>query len=106
MIICSQATYNINNLPTGATVTWNSSPVGFLQLVSGQGTSTAVFSRILNKNNNIISATISINGTTFTIYKFGIQTGTPYSAFEIYDAATDFEVTRVFIKQKLLFLWS
>jgi len=103
MIICSQATYNINNLPTGATVTWNSSPVGFLQLVSGQGTSTAVFSRILNKNNNIISATISINGTTFTIYKFGIQTGTPYSAFEIYDAATDFEVTRVFINKNYYF---
>lgn len=100
---CNQGTYTIDNLPTGATVTWNSSPVGFLQLVSGQGTSTAVFSRILNKNNNIISATISINGTTFTIYKFGIQTGTPYSAFEIYDAGTDFEVTRVFINKNYYF---
>lgn len=101
--ICNQGTYTINYLPPGANVTWNSSPTGYLQLVSGQGTGTAIFSKILNKNNIIISAVISINGASFTIFKSGIQTGTPYSAFEIYDAATDFQVTRVFVNKDYYF---
>jgi len=101
--ICNQGAYTINYLPPGASVTWSSSPTGYLQLVSGQGTSTAIFSKISNKNNIIISAVISINGASFTIYKSGIQTGTPLSSFEKYDAATDFQVTRVFVNKNYYF---
>jgi len=45
--ICNQGAYTINYLPPGASVTWSSSPTGYLQLVSGQGTSTAIFSKNL-----------------------------------------------------------
>ena len=37
------------------------------------------------------------------IYKYGIQSGTPQSTFEIYDAATDFQVSRVFVNKNYYF---
>ena len=41
-VVCSQETYTIQDLPSGTSIQWNTSN-GNLQLISGQGTRTAVF---------------------------------------------------------------
>ena len=41
-VVCNQETYTIQNLPSGVSVQWSTSN-GNLQLISGQGTRTAVF---------------------------------------------------------------
>ena len=78
--ICDQATYTIDNLPTGATITWGSSGSGglgrVLFLVSGQGTPTAVFRKIF-PGNHTIYANITLNGNTIRLEKNNITTGTP-----------------------------
>jgi len=103
--ICMQGTgtYTINNCPAGATITWSSSPTGYLQLVSGQGTASAVFSRILDKYNNIVNANISINGASFASNKSGIHTGTPLSPFSIHLADNESQVYRVFVNYDYYF---
>ena len=41
-VVCSQGTYTIQDLPSGTSIQWSTSN-GNLQLISGQGTRTAVF---------------------------------------------------------------
>ncbi len=59
--ICNQATYSIANLPAGASVQWSASNSN-LQVISGQGTSTAVFKKKGN-GSCVVKATISAYGT-------------------------------------------
>ena len=78
--ICDQATYTINNLPAGATITWGCIGLdGFnrvLFLVSGQGTPTAVFRKNFTGNHTIY-ADITVGEVTFRAEKNNITTGTP-----------------------------
>ncbi len=65
--ICNQSTYTIANFPTGASVIWSASN-NRLQVISGQGTSSAVF----KKNGNgscTIEANISVAGATIPLEK-------------------------------------
>ena len=62
-LVCNQETYTIQNLPSGASVRWSTSN-GNLQLVSGQGTKTAVFRK---------------NGTGECTIKAAIGTSAPIS---------------------------
>ena len=75
--ICDQATYTINNLPAGATITWGCTGLdGFnrvLFLVSGQGTPTAIFRKNFTGNHTIY-ADISFNGNTIRLEKNNITT--------------------------------
>ena len=59
-----QATYTIQNLPTGSSVRWSTNN-GNLQLVSGQGTKTAVF-RKNGSGECVIQATFSPSNLTIT----------------------------------------
>jgi hypothetical protein len=73
--ICNQDTFTIINPPSGATITWSASNNN-LTLVSGQGTSSAVFS----KNSNGLSqvnAVISTGGTTINLSFNDIVVGIP-----------------------------
>ncbi len=77
--ICAQATYNIDNLPDVAIVTWNTSNNN-LQLVSGQGTSSAEF----QKNGNgscTINAEITIGTQEINLSK-EVWVGTPVFELE------------------------
>ncbi len=64
--ICNQSTYTIENLPTGATVTW-STKNGKMQLISS-GQETATFNPIGN-NKEVIKAEINVSGHSYTIEK-------------------------------------
>lgn len=76
-LICDQASYTIDNLPAGATVTWSTSN-GNLALVSGQGAGTAVFEKVNGKNGReVIKATISIAGNSITLKKDDVWVGVP-----------------------------
>lgn len=57
-LVCSQATYTIDNLPTGARVEWSASNSN-LQLISGQGTRSATFRK--NGNGSTIIK-VNVNG--------------------------------------------
>ncbi|NDW12299.1 hypothetical protein D0T50_05275 [Bacteroides sp. 214] len=77
--ICDQATYTISNLPTGATITWGSNVVfhtSTLQLVSGQGTDTAVFRKKVAGQHDIY-ADVTFSGQTIRLEKNNIAVGTP-----------------------------
>ncbi len=65
--ICNQSTYNIANLPQGASVQWSTSNSN-LQLISGQGDSTAVFKKNYN-GNCTIEVNISVEGATIPLEK-------------------------------------
>jgi len=81
----SGSTYLIDNLPSGATITWSSS--NDISRISPQGSNPCVFkgvSGVLAFNSNI-SAVISYNGNTFTIEK-EIQVGTKTPSFHVLDA--------------------
>ena len=67
-IFCNNSErYTIQNLPAGASVRWNASNSN-LQLVSGQGTREAVFSRRSN-GKSAIKAQITINGSSISVKK-------------------------------------
>jgi hypothetical protein len=74
-LVCSTATYNIQNYPSGATVVWSTSNSN-LSIISGQGTGNATF----QKNSNgacVITAQVSAGGTlTLNITK-NVWAGSP-----------------------------
>ncbi len=73
--VCNQATYTIKNLPQGATVQWNFTN-DRLQLISGQGTETAVF----RKNGNgkcILTANVHINNSLISQLEKELSVGLP-----------------------------
>ena len=70
--VCDQATYTINDLPTGITVQWSTSNNN-LTLVSGQGTGTAVFKKSGN-GKSIIQADIRFGSQTLTIQSLPVTT--------------------------------
>ncbi len=75
--ICNQSTYSIANFPQGASVQWSTSN-DKLQLLSGQGTSTAV----LKKNGHgscEVKVTISAYGTNMKLEK-AVWVGVPKSS--------------------------
>ena len=83
--ICDQATYTIDNLPAGATVTWSASNNN-LVLLSQQGNK-AIFRKNLNGTGSI-TARISINGKlVVTRQKNNIQLGTLPVNFGLYDVS-------------------
>ncbi len=69
-ILCDQETYTIDNLPNGATVEWSASNDN-IQLVSGQGTGTAVFEKKYSYSigKETINAKITINSQTMNLSK-------------------------------------
>ena len=74
-VVCSQGTYTIQDLPSGTSIQWSTSN-GNLQLISGQGTRTAVFSK-RSKGQCAIRAQVIINGNTINTEKTGIWVGEP-----------------------------
>lgn len=74
-LICSQATYTLDNLPTGATVQWSASNSN-LQLISGQGTRSATFRK--NGNGSTIIK-VNVNGTE--VLKKDVWVGVPSYIF-------------------------
>ena len=76
-VVCNQGMYTIQNLPSGTSVRvqWGASNNN-LQLVSGQGTRTAVFSK-RSKGQCAIRAQVIINGNTINTEKTGIWVGEP-----------------------------
>ncbi len=73
-IFCNNSErYTIQNLPAGASVRWNASNSN-LQLVSGQRTREAVFSRRSN-GKSAIKAQITINGSSISVEKKDILVG-------------------------------
>lgn len=78
--ICNQETYTINDLPTGATVSWGSNPTG---VVTFQPNGNSV---IVTKNclGSIISLTaqITVNGATCNLSKGNISVGQPLTITE------------------------
>jgi hypothetical protein len=57
-LICTNATYQINNLPAGATVTWSASPAGVVSFSSGIGNTTIV-TKVADRRNVVLTASIS-----------------------------------------------
>lgn len=88
--ICDQATYTINNLPSGATVQWkvehnNDWPVASINSSGG-------VSRIGNGIVTVV-AILSIEGTVVnTLRKEEIQVGTPTPRIELYDDQTNLPI--------------
>ena len=76
-VICDQATYTIENLPPEATVQWSASNNN-LQLISGQGTDTALFRKTAN-GKVMITAKIELNGTEIDLESKWITTETKVS---------------------------
>ena len=74
-VICNQEMYTMLNLPSGASVLWSTSNNN-LQLVYGQGTRNAVFSK-RNKGQSTIRAQVTINGRTINSDKIDIWVGEP-----------------------------
>ncbi|MFV0392711.1 MAG: S8 family serine peptidase [Paludibacteraceae bacterium] len=72
--ICTQATYTIENLPSGATVAWSASN-NYITLVWANN-ETAVFQKNGVWNSSIL-ATIHINGTQLTLSPFEIIVDKP-----------------------------
>ena len=73
--ICNQDNFTIINPPPGATITWSASNNN-LTLVSGQGTSSALFS----KNSNglcQVDAVVNVGGTTINLSVDDIVVGIP-----------------------------
>lgn len=70
--VCTQGTYTINNLPTGATVVWSSTPSG---IVSGPATGNPVTFTKVGSGKVTLSALIN---NSFTVSK-DISVGIPYS---------------------------
>ncbi|MEA4976834.1 MAG: hypothetical protein VB046_13960, partial [Paludibacter sp.] len=83
-LICTTGTYTINNFPEGATVNWRTSLQ--LSIISGQGTSEIVVSKISSIFTASVYADITINGNTFTVTKSGIQMGTKAPSIVVYNA--------------------
>ncbi len=76
--LCDQETYtieNIENLPSGATVTWSASNDN-VQLVSGQGTGTAVFSKQGN-GKTTINATVHFSTNNISLEGLNVWCGKP-----------------------------
>ena len=63
-VVCNQGTYTIQNLPSGSSVRWSTNN-GNLQLVSGQGTKTAVF-RKSGSGECVIQAQVASSGPAIT----------------------------------------
>ncbi len=81
--LCSQATYTIENIPAGASITWSTSNDN-VELIDGQGTTTAVF----RKNGSGVSKIIAYVsfGTTSKSLEKDITLGSPTSAhFGLYN---------------------
>lgn len=78
--ICSQATYTIANLPAGATVQW-STDNDKLQLISGQGTASVMFSKN-GEGQSIIRSNIIIGSTNITLQQI-VWIGTPSTPIDI-----------------------
>ena len=73
-LVCSTATYSIQNYPSGATVVWSTSNSN-LSIISGQGTGNATF----QKNSNgacVIMAQVSVGTISLNITK-NVWAGTP-----------------------------
>ncbi len=88
-ILCDKATYKIENLPSGASVTWSVSNDNLL-LMSGQGTKNALFQKI-NNGLSIIRANIIIGNTSFNIKKT-IECGSQPQSFGLYDTEKYYQV--------------
>lgn len=76
---CDQATYTINNLPQGATVTWSSDSK--LSLVSGQGTGTCTVS-VAGNGSSWVSAVAHINGGQVAIPQTTVWLGVPSTTID------------------------
>ncbi len=75
-LVCNQSTYSITNFPEGASVQWSTSNSN-LQLISGQGTSEAVFKKKGN-GSCIVRATISAYGNNIPLEKT-VWVGKPFA---------------------------
>ena len=69
-VVCNQGTYTVQNLPIGASIRW-SAINNNLQLVSGQNSKMAVFSKRSN-GKSAIRAEITIGGRTINAEKTDI----------------------------------
>ena len=65
-VVCNQGTYTIQNLPSGVSVQWSTSN-GNLQLISGQGTRTAVF-RKNGSGECMVRARIASSTITYRVW--------------------------------------
>lgn len=65
-VVCNQETYTVQNLPSGVSVQWSTSN-GNLQLISGQGTRTAVF-RKNGSGECMIRARIASSTITYRVW--------------------------------------
>jgi len=74
-VVCNQGTYTVQNLPIGASIRW-SAINNNLQLVSGQNSKMAVFSKRSN-GKSAIRAEITIGGRTINAEKTDIWVGEP-----------------------------
>lgn len=73
--LCDQSTFSIGNLPAGATVQWNSTNSN-LTLLSGQGTSNAIFAKTGNGLCQITSI-VSCGGSSFNPTPQTVSVGSP-----------------------------
>jgi hypothetical protein len=73
--LCGQGTFSINNYPSGATITWSSGDTGILSLTSGQGATSAIFSKIGNGKISV-NATIVFMGRTIMLSQV-VSVGVP-----------------------------
>ncbi|MFA6951410.1 MAG: S8 family serine peptidase, partial [Lentimicrobiaceae bacterium] len=93
--IYRQATYTIENLPLGATMTWRTSNSN-LSMVSGQGTDSVVFQSDYY-GDCIIYADITIGNSTFTLSR-SILADIDYSLFNnVYIEGPEFECSNTAI---------
>ncbi len=74
-LICDQSSYTIENLPNGATVTWKASN-NKAKLISGQGTSTAIFKKHDNGKTKI-KANINYGNSNIELTTSDIWVGVP-----------------------------
>lgn len=72
--VCSQETYSIANLISGATAQWSVS--GSLTLVSGQGSGSAVLAKSSNGIGQV-SAVVTYQGKSITLAAIQVSVGTP-----------------------------
>jgi hypothetical protein len=64
--ICTgdSTTYSLSNIPVGATINWEY-PSDSMYIISGQGTANCTFGAFTSGSNNVIIATITVNGNTY-----------------------------------------
>ncbi|MDD4199474.1 MAG: S8 family peptidase, partial [Paludibacter sp.] len=81
--IYNQGTYTITNLPTGATVQW-STLIPDYATITGQGTSTATFNfyRGLDGHDDVIKASIFVNGVLIKELELSVFVGLGVSSIE------------------------